>query len=240
MSSMSPEERLAILRKVLYPPIWPSDLELPLTPEGETNNVHNYNTIFQLIQDRTFTFESLFHWIQKLRKDGDLVKINAGPPDPRDNYPFEEVEAIKCVRTVADVKKLESNLDLLKKYQHLTPTSKPYQEINARMQHIRDNKIAYYLGKNLAPENEPKKNVVTVEVPEPIREAHKLIDALTIRDIATTNSSGLGGKWSTLSRLQDRLKKNIDDMHFNRRVPAAKIKVWVEDEIRKACESSIR
>jgi len=50
----------------------------------------------------------------------------------------------------------------------------------------------------------------------------------------------LGGKWSTLSRLQDRLRKHIDDMHFNRRVPAAKIKAWVEDEIRKACESSIR
>ena len=107
------------------------------------------------------------------------------------------------------------------------------------MQYIREHGIAYYLGKDSKAE-EPKKNVVTIEVPEPIKEAHQLIDALTIRDIDSTNSSGLGGKWSTLSRLQDRLRKHIDDMHFNRRVPAAKIKAWVEDEIRKACESSIR
>ena len=81
---MTYEQRIEILQKALYPPTWPSDCELPLTPGGETSNTQNYNSVFKLIYELdsrdAFSFQNLFYGIQRLRKEGDLVKINAAAP----------------------------------------------------------------------------------------------------------------------------------------------------------------
>jgi hypothetical protein len=247
------------IRKALTPPVWPSDCELAINPEtNETANVNNYNMIYQLIIDeRTgqqremiinpttqtevpLTFQNLFHAIQGLRIMNLLIKTNVSAPNPIRSYPHEEIAELKNIRTLDDVKRLESNPEALKKLKNLNPASPAYKEINERIAHIKQFDIRAFVGdRGAGRTTEAPKGLAGRVEHDNIIEARRLVENLKPSDFAGTNSSNTGGKYTQLIRAQENLNNFIDSAQSRGFKPADVLK-FVKDKINSFSDSGIR
>jgi hypothetical protein len=164
------------------------------------------------------------------------------PPNPIDNLPHKDVKELAFLRTMNDVLRFQERvakdgLDFMSGFKYLREGSKPYQELNDRLNYIKQHQIE--TDPTQPAETKPSSGMVTITIPQPpeIVEARKLVDAMTLADVGATTSTA--GRRVLLTNKQKRVHNDINDMRQNGKKPNV-ILQWVRDEIAKFGSGSVR
>ena len=167
-----------------------------------------------------------------------IVQQATPPPNPVDNLPHADIKALKSLRSVEDVQRFKARvekdgLDYMSGFKYLRAGSKPYQELNDRMNFIVQNEIHA----SDLPEEPTSAGPKRVMLPTPIAAARAAVDAMTVGDVGQTGSSM--GRRQLLLNKQKRLHYDINDM-WSKGVKPDVIEQRTKEAIKESGSSSIR
>jgi hypothetical protein len=162
----------------------------------------------------------------------------AGDTQEANTLPHDDIEALKNIRNLADVSRV-INLpkEKLKQFANLKPGSPSFKEFNERIQHIKHFQVGKGEPETLAPEKVVEKKQPIFSAPPEVTQAHELVDAMTLADIATVTSST--GRRTALANKKESLHQAITQMRANGE-SAASVLQKTKDAIKKSGAGGIQ
>lgn len=234
------EETINIFKVVLFPPVFPEDVEPLIDINGKTLNVTNFLALQKEIGGKDFTELELHAMVQKLRTDGTFVKkqfVAPPPVDPATTLPHDNIPELKNIRNLADVIRVK-NLpkEKLMRFANLKAGSPSFKEFNERIQYIYDHKI----GDGELPTIVDKTEQSESENPdEPYTKARAIVNAISAKDVGSIGSGPGQSGWEKANRFKERVGKIIDSEERKGTSGPAVLK-WVKQELADLQSSSAR
>lgn len=153
--------------------------------------------------------------------------------DTSEPLPFDEYPILKKnINTMEDVKRLKTlDAHILKQYSHLTPTSKPWHELNIRIAEIQRRNI-----------QGPSSLETTTKTAsdEGYRALRSRVARITPRDCGeSTSMRTTGDPWYRVNRFKEKMNEVID-ANEKRGNPAEAVDAYITKELNNFGSSSIR
>jgi hypothetical protein len=166
------------------------------------------------------------HGLEYHHNAGDMVG------DPSANLPHEDCPALRAIRNMSDVKRtLNLPAEQLRHFAHLKPTSKAFEEYNARIKWIQDHNI-----------QGPDSLGATTEKTDADSAYDKLrerVSRITPKDCGATSTQQGQSAWQKVNRFK-RVLNEVLTANQKRGVSAEEVSKYIESEVSKFSDSGVR
>lgn len=228
------EQFQSILSEMVRERFWPTKPPLQNIESNANTLIINFSTLNDAFGrlPNAREAEALIRLLGDVRKGGQLAYHEAGEGDPADNLPHQDITALRNIRNMTDVRRvLNLPPEQLRHFAHLTPTSKAFEEFNARIQFIKEHNITG--SDSLGTTAEKTDNDVAYQ---------RLLDRIariTPRDCGASSTQPGQNPWAKVNRFKVRLNEVVE-ANKKRGVDPVEVAEYIEAEVNKFSDSGVR